>query len=261
MKKIFSILILGIIAYFLLIILSGCIEGKNEVSDTVVVKSDFSSKEYLNLNEKEIFGYKNSDLKVQLCKIKPKRQVLEKYAERNSAWWVSLNSENCPRFVYVSPENLVLKSKAPKLIDKGWKSAYENSVHQNMTVRMLKYKNPWKWAKFIKAMAKAESNWNPNTFYVEKTIFDRHGKNVVSRGMLQISIESAGLYGCVLEDKELHIPEKNIECGMKIINRLLKRDGQVMGKKNGKWVGLSRYWSVLREGGSGYKRFMKEYKK
>jgi len=32
-----------------------------------------------------------------------------------------------------------------------------------------------------------------------------------------------------------------------------------MGKKDGKWVGLSRYWSVLRAGTSGHKRFMKQY--
>jgi len=262
MKEYFKVFLV-ICVVTLVVLIAACEQmSPPTVDDVIKVESEFKPNEFLNLNEMDVFGYKNSNLLKSLCKIPPKRQPVEKFAERNNAYWVKAEIKDCPQFFYINPAGFVQKSKAPKLIKKGWKNVYENYVHKKMTMRMLKHKNPWKWARFVKAMAKAESNWNPNTFYVEKTIFDRHGKNVVSRGLLQISMESANGYGCnIKEARELHDPETNIKCGLKIMDKLIRRDGQVMGKKDGKWVGLSRYWSVLREGGSGYKRFMKQYKR
>lgn len=97
----------------------------------------------------------------------------------------------------------------------------------------------------ISSMAYWESKWNPATSYTEP-FNDAQGRRVVSRGLLQISIESGKGYGCVIPKAEdLHIPSVNIECGVKIVNRWLERDGRIGSKVSGSWRGSSRYFAVL----------------
>jgi hypothetical protein len=104
------------------------------------------------------------------------------------------------------------------------------------------------WAYLISMMAKKESNWKPETSYVE-SFNDSQGNKVVSRGLLQISIESARGYDCPLERAEdLHDPELNLICTVLIMSRWVERD-KVISKQDssGKWLGGARYWSVLRK--------------
>lgn len=94
------------------------------------------------------------------------------------------------------------------------------------------------------------------------------GGLVVSRGLLQISLESAQYEGCTVKTpEELNDPLKNIDCGAQIFSRLMKKSnsiGDIDG--NGKWDGLSNYWAVMRgttsytrDSLNGIKQAMKDY--
>lgn len=117
------------------------------------------------------------------------------------------------------------------------------------------------WVSLISAMARPESNFNPDVSFNEydnckypgcKDDFTtRDGRKVVSRGLLQLSQESANGYqrfGCsiAIEDEEaLHDPETNLRCGVVILSRWVSRDG-LIAKDTTPYRGGARYWSVLR---------------
>jgi hypothetical protein len=97
------------------------------------------------------------------------------------------------------------------------------------------------------ALARFESNFKPNASYTE-SFKDSKGNYVVSRGLLQISKESANGYGCAIKDeKELHDPETNLRCGVRIAARWVQRDGVIQGKSGTTWQGMARYWSPFRK--------------
>lgn len=101
------------------------------------------------------------------------------------------------------------------------------------------------YAQLVSIMAKRESGFNPDTKYQE-SFKDGKGKPVISRGLLQISQESANSYGCGIDKAEkLHSPKINLSCGVKIIQRWVNRD-QRLGGKLDTWKGCARYWSVCR---------------
>jgi hypothetical protein len=102
------------------------------------------------------------------------------------------------------------------------------------------------WIGLIAAMAKFESNYNPSTRYTEG-FDDSNGNAVVSRGLLQLSYESAKAYGCdVSSSSALHDPKVNLTCTVRIINKWLASDGVISAQTSG-WRGAARYWSVLRK--------------
>jgi hypothetical protein len=104
------------------------------------------------------------------------------------------------------------------------------------------------WIHMISSMVRFESNFKTGTSYKEG-FSDSKGKPVISRGLLQISIESANSYGCGFRTAdELHDPLKNLSCGVRILDRWVGRDGRIAGKVSGNWRGGARYWSVLRAG-------------
>lgn len=100
-------------------------------------------------------------------------------------------------------------------------------------------------AKLIYKMIEFESGYDTNSKYKE-SFKDAKGKNVISRGLLQLSIESVNqsAYGCKIKDaKELHDPATNIKCGVKILSYWANRDLVLMGEPK---KGGARYWSVCR---------------
>jgi len=104
------------------------------------------------------------------------------------------------------------------------------------------------WTFLISSMVRFESDFNTNSKYTE-SFNDSNGNKVVSRGLLQISIESGNAYGCGLKTaQDLHDPHQNLSCGIRILNRWVARDGRIAGKVSGSWRGGARYWAVLREG-------------
>lgn len=104
------------------------------------------------------------------------------------------------------------------------------------------------WAFFISTMVKFESDFDPKEFYKENFV-DSSGRYVVSRGLLQISLESSKGYRCgFTADKQLHDPMRNLSCGIIILNHWMKKDARIASRLGLGWRGGARYWSVLRAG-------------
>jgi hypothetical protein len=99
----------------------------------------------------------------------------------------------------------------------------------------------------VSIMARYESSFDPEARYQEN-FPDSSGSLVISRGLLQLSRESADAYpGCDLGSAEaLHDPDVNLTCTVAILNRLVARDQAIGVKKDGDWKGGAAYWSVLR---------------
>jgi len=103
------------------------------------------------------------------------------------------------------------------------------------------------WVGLLSAMARPESNYNPAATYTE-SFDDGSGNRVISRGLLQISIESANQqrYACGIEkDEDLHIPRVNLQCGVKILEAWVVNDNVIASYQKPSRGG-GRYWSVLR---------------
>lgn len=104
------------------------------------------------------------------------------------------------------------------------------------------------WAFFISTMVKFESDFDPKEAYTEG-FTDSSGRYVVSRGLLQISLESSKGYRCgFTADKQLHDPMRNLSCGIIILNHWMKKDARIASRLGLNWKGGARYWSVLRAG-------------
>ncbi len=103
------------------------------------------------------------------------------------------------------------------------------------------------YVSLLAELARFESNFDPSVRYTE-SFSDNAGRRVVSRGLLQLSQESANGYGCAITNAEqLHDPQTNIACSVRILARWVERDGVIAGYSTGAWRGASRYWSPFRD--------------
>jgi hypothetical protein len=107
------------------------------------------------------------------------------------------------------------------------------------------------WARLISKMSQYESSFNPLAQYKEN-FKDANGEFVISRGLLQMSIESVRGYGFkLLDETQLHDPILSLNVAVYVMEKLVEKHGRlhghelVGGKK--KWKGLAAYWSVMRE--------------
>ena len=101
------------------------------------------------------------------------------------------------------------------------------------------------WMQLLSAMAKEESGYRSDLQYRED-FRDSTGERVVSRGLLQISRESARGYRCpVVRATDLHDDGVNLSCGVRILARQVAKSG-VISAKDSRWRGGAAYWSVLR---------------
>lgn len=95
-------------------------------------------------------------------------------------------------------------------------------------------------AQLLSIIAKRESNFDPSVKYNETG----HLSGVVSRGLLQISKDSANGYGCnITDEKQLHDPVINLKCGVKILSKWAKTDKTLIDQPK---LGCARYWSTCR---------------
>ena len=102
------------------------------------------------------------------------------------------------------------------------------------------------WTQLVSAMAEKESDFNETETYTE-AFKDSSGTHVVSRGLLQLSFESAKLYGCpVRRASDLQTSATNLDCGLRIIKRWVLEDGKIGGDQS-PWRGIARYWGVFRQ--------------
>ena len=115
------------------------------------------------------------------------------------------------------------------------------------------------WIGLISAMARLESDFDPSVAFDERAhcsypgcegdFTTQDGRAVVSRGLLQLSQESANAYrNCSVppeRELELHEPGLNLRCAVVILARWVEGDGQI-GDSERPYRGGARYWSVLR---------------
>ncbi len=161
---------------------------------------------------------------------------------------------------------------------KGWVKEYADFIKANVTDVMLvadksSIVSNWKAydqkvliAKIFEAMAKAESNFNRTTRYVEDGIGEKDlvtGKQNVSEGLLQVSYRDSHpkVYGARFDwEKDKHLavddpnktifdPYNNLHCGILIFTKLLRERRETFH------VAGRRYWSCLRPGTDGFDRF------
>lgn len=109
------------------------------------------------------------------------------------------------------------------------------------------------WLMFISALIRYESNYDPSETYQE-SFKDNAGANVISRGLLQISVESGNgnAYRCGVTTTSLHDPVTNLRCGVRIMNYWMGKD-KVITKRvtptrdDSGWRGIARYWGPMRK--------------
>ncbi|MCK5608315.1 hypothetical protein KAR91_40915 [Candidatus Pacearchaeota archaeon] len=113
------------------------------------------------------------------------------------------------------------------------------------------------WGNIMVEMALWESNWDSSISSLEEDYFKRTGIKIFSRGLFQMSIESARAYKkckpLLASVADLHVDSKNIKCAVIILNHLFDKDGVITKKVRGGflntktyWRGGARYWAVLR---------------
>lgn len=96
------------------------------------------------------------------------------------------------------------------------------------------------WGRLMVAMAKWESNYDPESTYMESF-------GLYSRGLFQVSLVDANRYGAPFTTEEsVNVPELNIIGAVKVLAKLVSSDIRIGGKVSDRWKGGARYWSVLR---------------
>ncbi len=143
---------------------------------------------------------------------------------------------------------------------KTWKDDIKNHCKQFLLEECV--------AQTLSIMAKRESGFNPKARY-EEAFRDKKGNPVISRGLFQLSVESANqkAYGCNIKNsKELHDPLINISCAVKIANHWLNKDKIFFTPKTKETgriphFGFSRYWSVARPSSGSFPEVQKYLEK
>jgi len=111
----------------------------------------------------------------------------------------------------------------------------------------------------LAALVKHESNFNPNLEYKE-AFKNGRGEWVISTGLGQVSYESARGYGFRdATTQKLKDPEYNIKVVAAILKRWFAIDGVVSGRKDGKWRGGARYFSVFRYKSDSMKAYLARF--
>ena len=173
----------------------------------------------------------------------------------------SLNNEKSQRFAATYADAPDYAAWAKHNQDGSWTRAAEHAVAGSSLPRLMPAdatqfcptypklsltQRKQFWVALISAMSGPESNFRPASSYQER-FSDRQGRPVVSRGLLQISQESANQrrYGCDIRQASLlHDPVINLSCGVRILSRWVQQDGLIASQQSPK--GGGRYWSTLR---------------
>jgi hypothetical protein len=120
------------------------------------------------------------------------------------------------------------------------------------------------WLMMISSLSWLESGFDPKESFGESfTVGNDSDDNVVSRGLMQMSIDSvkSSIYKCdkkagIKSAKDLYNPQKNLRCAVIIMNHWVGKDKKLYGYRwrscnDGSdgcrtWYGVGRYWSPVR---------------
>lgn len=99
------------------------------------------------------------------------------------------------------------------------------------------------WVKLLASIAKKESAYDPSRTYFETDPKLRYN----SVGLLQLSQPDKEARELGYTEEDLKDPYKNLQVGIKILERQIANDGVISGKNSkGEWIGGTEYWSTLR---------------
>jgi len=102
------------------------------------------------------------------------------------------------------------------------------------------------WVMFVSAIAKEESNFDPDCVFQEP--FPLNQKSI---GLMQLSLSDTS-YSCeFLTDNDIKDPRKNLQCAVRIISKLVATAGRIGGDTAHRTSGAAAYWSTLRVANSG----------
>jgi hypothetical protein len=121
----------------------------------------------------------------------------------------------------------------------------DSEIYCALLPKMTKDQRLSFWVALISCMAERESNFKTQTSYKEG-FDDSKGDAVISRGLMQLSLESVNQKaygGNVKRAEDLHDPKINLECAVKILNYWIPKDGFIGTAK----YGGARYWATLRD--------------
>lgn len=163
-----------------------------------------------------------------------------------------------------SPTTIPVKS-VPTDIEKQIDEVVKNKLPS--CLNLLKF-NPslHYWQSVIKAICKAESNFNVLETYWEKDLgnngYDKvTGAKYLSEGLMQLSYSDHKYYACEFdweadknkpehsEDKSIFNVRKNIECGMIILNKLVGINRHYI-------YNVGNYWAVLKPNNKRHEVFL-----
>ncbi len=98
------------------------------------------------------------------------------------------------------------------------------------------------WLKIVAGIVKLESSFNPRLVFPEPPPLNKN-----SVGLMQLSYDDAEVRARGYSEEDLKNPLKNLEAGIKILERQLIRHGCISCKSaEGSWRGGAQYWSTLR---------------
>ncbi len=162
---------------------------------------------------------------------------------------------------------------------KGWLDSYDRVIKNGINNYMGNLKayraNDNYWCAFFRALAASESGLDPFDVYWEKSLGKPRGYDPItgrkynSEGLLQLSYSDHEYYGCDFDwstdkdkpdhdpSKTIFDPQKNLECGMMILDKLLRKHGKLIFNRG-------HYWAVLMPRNKRHKDFLyywKMYKK
>ncbi len=125
------------------------------------------------------------------------------------------------------------------------------------------------WSQLISGMVNFESNYVPTAR--EKVVGRRASDKVTGRmkigeGLMQLAYSDELNWKRILpagvcdfnwnadsklplrdERRTIQNPEKNLTCGIGILNRLVEKGDRISGKTSRGWIGGAAYWAVLRK--------------
>lgn len=123
------------------------------------------------------------------------------------------------------------------------------------------------WQAVVKAIIKAESDFNIVSTFWEKDLGDKGydkvtGRKYLSEGLMQLSYSDARYYDACEFDweidkdkneydvtKTIFTPTRNIGCGLAILNNMVRRQGHFIYDKG-------NYWAVLKPTNKRHKIFL-----
>lgn len=94
----------------------------------------------------------------------------------------------------------------------------------------------------------SNGRWDETYGWCMKGGHSLDGGYVISRGPVQMSLESALGYGCkVSTPRDLNDPLKNFSCAVHVSERFIVADGRIGSPTTSSpWYGLTKYWAVYR---------------